>query len=240
MSITNLSGSVHVLGASAVKGLLAALTLKLAARRLGFAGVFAASSQIRARVAAGERCDLLIMALPELQALERAGFVQSGSIAPIGSVPVGFAIRQGAPCPDMSSSNKVRANLAAAQSIYLADPELSISGRHFQQMARSLDLEQIIARRCRIYPSSAAALAALAGQDQPLTIGCAPMSAIRVAPGVQQVSELPAPFGLQTTYAAGLSRSCRLPDDARFLLETLTAANTAKLRRNAGFLPVSA
>lgn len=237
MTTTNLSGSVHVLGASAVKGLLAAMTPKLAARRLGFAGLFAPSSQIRARVSAGEPCDLLVMALPELQALDRAGFVQSGSIAPIGRVAVGLAIRQGAPCPDMSSTAKIRANLAAAQLIYLADPEMSISGRHFRQVTQSLDLENTLASCTRVFPNGAAALAALADQDQPLTLACALVSTIRFTPGVQLVCELPAPFGLQTVYAAALARSCRLPDDARFMLDALTAANTAKLRRNAGFSP---
>ncbi len=65
--------------------------------------LFEPMGALRARLAAGETADVLILASPAINALVTSGALVSGSDATIARAPIGIAIREGAPVPDIST-----------------------------------------------------------------------------------------------------------------------------------------
>lgn len=226
---------LHVLSAGAVKGLFAALGDHLSEQSLGFVGVFGAAGATLEKLLTGEPCDLLVLPLPMLEKLAVDGLVERDTIAVIGAVGAGIAVRSGTPWPDVSQASRLAANLASASALYFPDPQRATAGRHFAKMLEQLRLTRRVAQRCRHFPTGANAMAALAESRAPLEIGCTQVSEILYTPGVDLVGELPAPYALTTVYAAALTHNCARREQALLLLQALTGSAGEAARAAGGF-----
>src|SRR5215470_1997655 len=65
--------------------------------------VFEPMGALQARLAAGDAADVLILTAPAIDALVRSGALISASCADVARAPIGVAIRQGAPAPDITT-----------------------------------------------------------------------------------------------------------------------------------------
>lgn len=227
---------VNVLSAGACKGLFAALAeAAFRQQSLSFAGSFGAVGAMQEKLIAGERCDLLVLTMPMLERLAAQGKVRADSIALIGRVGTGIAVRAGTQWPNVSSANLLSANLLAARGIHFPDPACATAGVHFARVLSELGIAAKIAGVCHHYPNGAAAMAALAASTSPLQIGCTQISEILYTPGIDLVAELPTPFTLTTGYAAALTTDCANPAMASLMLAILTGTASAPLRAAGGF-----
>src|SRR5713101_5123330 len=84
--------------------------------------LFEPMGALQARLAAGETADVLILAVPAIDALVTSGALVSGSCAAIARAPIGIAIREGAPAPDISMADAFKDAVTAARAIALSDP----------------------------------------------------------------------------------------------------------------------
>ncbi|MGE5852131.1 MAG: molybdate ABC transporter substrate-binding protein, partial [Deltaproteobacteria bacterium] len=101
--------------------------------------------QIQQKVDAGEQFDLLIMPMPALTALETAGKLMAGSRRPLARVGIGIAIREGAPKPDISTSDALRKTLLAQQKITYSDSRTGgLSGINAQKVLQNLGIAEEI------------------------------------------------------------------------------------------------
>jgi len=66
-------------------------------------GVFNTVGFIADLLKAGERPDILILSAPVMEAMEKDGSLVAGSRTEIGRATSGFAVRAGAPTPDIST-----------------------------------------------------------------------------------------------------------------------------------------
>jgi molybdate transport system substrate-binding protein len=101
------------------------------------------TGEIRERILAGARYD--VIALPQTTADELAsrGHIDPGSMVPVIRVGFGLAVRAGVPKPDTSSAGAVRRALIAAQSILITDPATGgISGVHFMSVLEQLGMSR--------------------------------------------------------------------------------------------------
>src|SRR5216683_5525246 len=76
--------------------------------------VFEPMGALQARLATGETADVLILATPAIDALSKSGALVSASRAEVARAPIGVAIRDGAPAPDIATAEAFRAALIAA------------------------------------------------------------------------------------------------------------------------------
>src|SRR5580700_5554224 len=83
---------------------------------------FGSVGQIQTKLKAGEKADLVISSTPAVAAAEKEGAVRPGSRAVLGRVEIGVAVREGAPMPDISTTDAFKRTLMAAKSVSFTDP----------------------------------------------------------------------------------------------------------------------
>lgn len=81
-------------------------------------GPYEAASGDKVTVAAqGQPADLMLLLKAQFEPLVKDGSVDPTSVADFGQVRVGFAVKAGAPAPDISTPEKFKAVLLAAKSV---------------------------------------------------------------------------------------------------------------------------
>jgi molybdate transport system substrate-binding protein len=189
------------------------------------------------RFDAGDACDLIILSRGMIDALARTGRVEPATIADLGRVRTGVAARQGAARPDVASANALCSALRAASAIYFPDPLRATAGIHFMKVLATLGLAGEVAMRLRPFANGATAMAEMARAADPASIGVTQITEILYTPGVALVAPLPPEFELATVYSAAVVAGCAQRAVAIGLLQRLTAAAAATLRRDGGFEP---
>ena len=229
--------ALHVLSAGAAKAVVTALAGTFGhGRGSGVVATFDAAGVIRAHLVAGDRCDVVILPKPMLQALADDGHVERDSIETLGRVPTGIAIPQGAPLPAIGDAASLRATLEGASALYCPDTERATAGIHFLRMLHEIGIHDRVASRIRAHPNGVAAMAAMAAAGDPAAVGCTQASEILYTPGVALVGPLPEPFALATDYSAAVAARSDRMSAAREFCALLAGSQSGALRRRSGFL----
>jgi molybdate transport system substrate-binding protein len=99
-----------------------------AAARAGFREIvglvieYATAGKVEQKVAADEAIDVAILTKPRADRLVRAAKLVGGTTTVLARVPIGLAVKSGAPHPDISSVEAVKRTLLDAKSIAYVDP----------------------------------------------------------------------------------------------------------------------
>ncbi len=228
---------LDLLCAGAAKGLVEALQPAFeSATGATLHATFGAVGAMREKLDAGAPCDVLVLTQAMLETLAHDGRVVADSIAPLGRVPTGIAVRAREPLPAIGDRAGLQTTLAAARRIYLPDPERATAGIHFVKVLRELGIYDGVASRLAPFPSGAVAMRALADTPEPGLIGCTQVTEILYTPGVVLVGNLPPGFELATVYAASVTTQARNVALARRLAAVLTGADARELRERGGFM----
>src|SRR4051812_32909410 len=99
---------------------------------------FGAVGAMRAKLLAGDRADVIILTQPMIDELIAAGKVKAGSRFDLGRVGTGVAVRAGAPVPDVSDAEKLRARMRGASAIAFPDPATATAGKVVMSMLERL------------------------------------------------------------------------------------------------------
>jgi molybdate transport system substrate-binding protein len=228
---------LHVLSAGAAKGLVDALAPAFhAATGAALRGEFGAVGTIREKWLAGARCDVIILTDAMLAAMAREGRVDAATVAPLGRVRTGVAVRAGEPLPDVGDREALRRALLAATALYLPDTERSTAGQHCIAVLRALGIHDDVIARVRAFPSGAIAMRELAQSREPGGVGCTQITEIRYTPGVTLVGPLPPEFELATVYSAAVATAALAREAALEFVRMLTSEASRELRRSGGFV----
>ena len=228
--------TLHLLCAGAAQGLVKALEPRLLAEAgATLAGRFGAVGAMKEALLAGEPCDLMVLTDKMVAELVASGALRGDTRAPLGRVRTGIAVRRGAPQPDVSTPEALKAALLAADAIYFPDAVRSTAGIHFAGVMRELGLFDTLEPRFRTYPNGATAMREMAANAAPNLIGCTQVTEILYTDGVELVAKLPARFELATTYTAGVNASAADPALAAKFVAMLAGADTRTLRQAGGF-----
>jgi molybdate transport system substrate-binding protein len=222
--------------AGAGKGLVEALAPSFRNEtRAEIDATFGAVGALKAKLDAAERCDVVVLTAKLLDLLAAEHRVSADTIAALGAVRTGIAVREGDRYPDIGDATSLRASLLAAGAIYFPDPQRATAGVHFMDVLRKLGVDETLAPRLRAYANGATAMRALADGGQNGDIGCTQLTEIRYTAGVAAVGPLPAAFELSTVYSAGVMRDAKDPDLARRLVTRMTGPCSSALRIAGGF-----
>ncbi|MFO1323319.1 MAG: substrate-binding domain-containing protein [Burkholderiales bacterium] len=230
--------ALAVLSAGAAKGLVEALQASFRDETgAGIVGTFGAVGAIREQFAGGAACDVLILTAAQLAELERVASVVADTIAPLGRVATGVAVRSGDPHPGIADRRDLADTFGAGKALYCPDPERATAGIHFVNVLRALGLWPGAAERLRAYPSGAIAMRELAQACGDGLVGCTQVTEILYTPGVELVGPLPAPFALETVYSVAVAARSRHPDLARRFAAHLAGPDSRELRERGGLMP---
>lgn len=230
--------TLRVLSAGAAKELVRAIAGSDFEARTGARvdATFDAAGAVASAFEARPDTDLVILPDAMLEALASAGRVDRASIATLGNVATGVAIRDGDAAPRIDGADALRRALVAASALYCPDIERSTAGRHFLHVLQSLAIAEEAKPKLRAYANGATAMAALAREGPSGALGCTQATEILYTPGVTLVAPLPPPFALSTRYGLAVSTRATVPDLARELAARLTSPANAALRRRGGFI----
>ncbi len=198
-------------------------------------GRFGAVGAMKEAFDAGEPCDLIVLTAKMIDDMAAASQVWSGSMASLGKVYTGVAVRYGDGEPDVSTPDALREALRMADEIFFPDPQRATAGIHFASVLRQLGVHDELAPRFRTFPNGATAMRELAAATTPRPIGCTQVTEIRYTPGVHHVALLPREFELATVYSAAVTQRAAQPELARRFIAMLTDLSHAQQRQQAGF-----
>lgn len=198
-------------------------------------GAFGAVGAIQDKLLAGEPCDVIVLTRPMLEALAEAGRVVPETIADLGRVKTGVAVKKGTPRPNVNRAETLASALLGAESIYVPDMKKSTAGKHIASVIDSLGITSEVADRIKEFPNGAAAMRAMADAQGIYAIGCTQVSEILYTEGADLVGALPDEFELSTLYSAAACTGAANPTAARNFVLFLTGESTQRMRRKAGF-----
>ena len=228
--------TLNILCAGAANGLVRALQERFFAETgATVQGQFGAVGAMKEALLAGAACDVMIVTAAMIDSLVGDGRLRGNTVAALGRVRTGIAVRSGQPHPDVSTPQALKAALLAADAIHFPDPERATAGIHFANVLRQLEIHDTVLARFRTYPNGATAMRELAASTAPNPIGCTQVTEINYTDGVDLVGPLPERFELVTVYSAATNTKSAQPELAARFIELLAGPASHAVRAVGGF-----
>ncbi|MDN3921439.1 substrate-binding domain-containing protein [Roseateles violae] len=181
------------------------------------------------RVQAGEAFDLVVLAGDAIAKLLAGGHLLAGSARAIADSAVAIAVRAGAPRPDVSSEDALRASLLAAPTIgYSTGP----SGNALLALFERWGLAATLAPRLVQARPGLPVGSLLAGGEA--EIGFQQLSELQALPGIALLGPMPPGLEIVTRFIGAIGAASTQPAAARALLDFLCAAEQGALKRRHG------
>jgi molybdate transport system substrate-binding protein len=184
------------------------------------------------RIGGGEVADVAIASSPAIDGLIKQGKLVPGSRVDVARSTIGVALRPGAPRPDLSSGETLKASLLAAKSIIISSGP---SGVYLADLFERMGIADRIKDKTRRLPPGASPGDAVARGEG--DIGFTQVSELLPVKGIEYLGPLPADIQHVTTFSAALPGTARQPDAAKAMLEFLTAPASVPVLRKTGLEP---
>jgi molybdate transport system substrate-binding protein len=203
---------------------------------------YATAGKVEEKVTADDTIDVAILSKPRADKLVRVAKLVGGTATTLASVPIGLAVKKGAPKPDISSVDAFKKALLNAKSIAYVDPASgATSGIHLAQALEKLGIAAELKPKLRL-------VSATAGQDSPRVgdaiargeaeIGMQPISELMEVQGIDIVGPLPAELqSPDLVYVAGSPAVCEQPLAAKALIDFLAGPSATAVYKAKGMQP---
>jgi len=159
---------------------------------------FALTSVLQKEIEAGAAFDIALLPRPELDALAKMGKIAAGSQTDITRSAVGFAVRAGAPKPDIGTVAALKRALLAARTIGYSDGP---SGAYIAALLQRLGIAEAVRSKTRLTSRPVAEIVA----EGEAEVGMQQIVAILSVKGAELVGPLPSELQNVIVYAAALA-----------------------------------
>lgn len=182
------------------------------------------------RVAAGEACDLVILAADALERLEAQGRLLAGSRVDLVRSEVVAAVPADAPAVRIDTEAELRDAVLAASGIgYSTGP----SGTALMALFQRWGLADILKDRLVQAPAGVPVGQLVARAE--VALGFQQRSELMGVPGLRLLGALPPGCAISTVFAGAVAATSTQPEAAFSLLRALADPSTLELRRQHGF-----
>jgi len=190
---------------------------------------WAGTTDIMKRMAAGETYDLVMISSNELEELIRQGKVVPGSRVDLAKSGIGVAVRAGAPKPDISSGDTLKAALLAARTVgYTSGP----SGVYMAALIERMGIADAVKGKHRGVPSGGTISTIVASGEA--EIGFQQVSEVVHIKGIDYIGPLPPDVQKVTVFSSGIHAAAQNPQTAKALVAFLTASAAHAAYKAAG------
>jgi molybdate transport system substrate-binding protein len=165
--------------------------------------------------------------------LDQRGLTRADSRIPLAQSAIGMVVRAGAPKPDISTMDGLRATLLAAKSIALSD---SSSGLYLSSVGfKKLGIADETAGKLRKVrgPPSGELVAAVVARGE-AEVGFQQVPELLHVPGVEFVGTVPSEIQPPTLFVGALPKGSQQPDAAVALLRFLSSGGATSVHRPGG------
>lgn len=227
---------LRVMSGGAPQEVLAVLTPQFesqSGRKVTF--TFAVITALQQRLAAGEKTDMVLMPVPVIDNLIKAGTLQADGRATLGTVGISVIVREGAARPDISTPDHLRQSLLNAASIVHATPTATPSGAHMARVLGELGIAEAVQKKVTHRPALDGGVDLVASGEAEL--GFYPTSEVAHVKGISIVGPLPPKLQLNTVYGAAVTTDSAAPQEAAAFIRFLSDPAHRKEWTHGGFEP---
>jgi molybdate transport system substrate-binding protein len=211
------------------------------ARRSGNTLVYVSDTTgaLQKRLAAGEQADLIVVAGPAMDTLQKESRVVSATRVDLARALIGVGVRAGAPSPDLSTADTFKAALLKARSVSYVNPASGgTSGTYFEGLMQRMGIADAMKEKI-VYRTQGSEVADAVARGE-AELGITFTSELQPNTGVRVAGVLPAAIQLPTIYAAAIVAGGRSGDAARAFLRALAGAEGRAALTKAGLEPLGA
>jgi molybdate transport system substrate-binding protein len=141
---------------------------------------------------------------------------------------VGIGVKTGAPRPDVSTPDKLKAALLAAKSVGYSQ---GTSGQHFQTVMQRLGIADAIRPKAVVVQGRPVGAAIASGEAE---IGIQQVAELRPVAGVEVIAEMPPELQKQIPYSAGIGAKAKDAATARALVTFLRSGPAVDVLKRKG------
>jgi molybdate transport system substrate-binding protein len=193
---------------------------------------FGSTPDLIKQVASGAPFDLGVVPVDVYKDEAARAKFAGGPTIDIARVGYGIAVRAGAPKPDISTPDKLKQALLAAQSIaYL--PE-SAAGAYVTSVFERLGIGEAMKAKTRRQPTPAAIPQAVANGDAEIGVF---LTNVLIAPGVEPAGALPAELQNDLLFTAGIAADSKEADAAKAFIAFLKTPAAIAVLQAKGLKP---
>jgi molybdate transport system substrate-binding protein len=163
-----------------------------------------------------------------------ADLVKSGDIAPASNAllmisKIGVAVKAGAPKPDISTAEKLKAALLAAKTVGYSQ---ATSGQHFLTVIERLGIADAVKAKA-VIPQQGEPVGAVVARGS-AEIGVQQVAELLPVPGIDFVGVLPGDLQKQIPYSAGIPAKAKDAATARALFDFLRSESARTVLKQKG------
>jgi molybdate transport system substrate-binding protein len=159
--------------------------------------------------------DLVIAGTEAVDELATSGDVVGNGKTLLMISKVGVGVKAGAPKPDVSTADKLKAALLAAKTVGYSQ---GASGQHFLTVIQKLGIADAVRAKAVVVQGRPVGAAIASGEAE---IGVQQVAELRPVPGVDVIGEMPADLQKQIPYSAGIVAKAKDAETARALVSFL-------------------
>jgi molybdate transport system substrate-binding protein len=193
---------------------------------------------IQDKVRAGEKADVVEVTTVGMQALEKEKLVVPDTSVELARANIGVAVRDGAPTPDISTVDALKARLVAAKSVAWIDPKVGgQAGQAITSLLQKMGIADEVTKKSVYGKTGGEAVQKMAAGEADMAISF--ISEIKPIKGAKLVGALPAAVQNPSSYAGAVGVNSANPDIARALLKAMQDAEARHIMVEAGLDPVT-
>ncbi|GGH11752.1 molybdenum ABC transporter substrate-binding protein [Alsobacter metallidurans] len=211
------AGEIRLVGTGAVKHTIEKLSEDFRLRTgHEVRGAYATAGVVTSRIEGGEAAEIVASSRASIATLVKAGKV-AGEARDLGQVRVAMAVRSGAPKPDLSTPEALKAALLAAASVGYGDPGTgATTGIHFAKLLEQLGVADVVNAKANLQKDGLDVMKEVA--EGRAAVGITQASEVQAVAGVDFAGYLPEAQQLVSTYTAALTPAgARNPVASAFL-----------------------
>lgn len=172
------------------------------------------------RVEGGETADVVVLSRAGIETLKQQSRLVPDSDVTLAGSGVGIAVKAGAPKPDISTPEALKATLLAAKSIAYSEPSAGgASGVYFAQLLERMGIAEVMKPKTKYPPAGGFSAALLLTGEAELAVQQKPE--LMHVQGTEIVGLLPGDLNLVTMFAAGIMAGSSNANIAAELLKML-------------------
>jgi molybdate transport system substrate-binding protein len=195
---------------------------------------FGTVGALQDKLDAGAAADVLILSVPAIDKLEKAGALVPGSRRNIARTFIAVCFREGAPPPDFATVDAFKRLLENARAIATSDPAVGGSaGVHLAKMFAQTGLAAMMAGKSM--PQQSGVEVAKRVVEGRAEFGLTLSGEVASVPGAVIAGPVPPPFGQDTTYCAAVMADSGAGEEAAAFIAALTRPDTRTTWTKAGF-----
>jgi molybdate transport system substrate-binding protein len=187
--------------------------------------IWGTAPMLVSRIEAGETADVSILSRAGIDALRKQGKIAPGSDVTLAGSGVAIAVKAGAPKPDISSPEALKATLLKANSIAYSEPSAGgASGVYFAKLIERMGIAAEMKPKTKYPPAGGFSGELLLTDEAELAVQQKP-ELLHVA-GIDIVGFLPGDLNLVTEFVAAIMSGSNSAEMGKALIEALRSSES--------------